>query len=193
MSNTADNTTRTEATRKSSKLKFNPSTGNLQATQLNGVTIGSSPKFTDTDTKVTSSANHYTPATASGQDKTASASGATAAWSIDVVKGVTLNTDGKGHVTGLSVTSGKIPANPNTDTKVTQSSTTTDSWRKILLSGQYGESGAAVVDTTGIVYSIPNFECQPNTGNIKMKKATIDNGITLEYNSTTQSLDFIFA
>ena len=71
-----------------------------------------------TDTKVTSSANHYTPSTASGSDKTASATGATAAWSIDVVKGITINTDGKGHITGLSVTSGKIPANPNTDTKV---------------------------------------------------------------------------
>lgn len=47
MGATADNTTRTEAAKKSSKLKFNPSTGNLQATQLNGVTIGSSPKFTD--------------------------------------------------------------------------------------------------------------------------------------------------
>jgi hypothetical protein len=63
---------------------------------------------------VTSAANHYTPATVSGQNKTASASGATAAWSIDVVKGITLNTDGKGHVTGISVTSGKIPSNPNT-------------------------------------------------------------------------------
>lgn len=45
---TADNTTRTEGARKNSNLKFNPNTGNLQATQLNGVTIGSSPKFTDT-------------------------------------------------------------------------------------------------------------------------------------------------
>jgi len=45
---TADNTTRTEGARKNSNLLFNPSTGNLQATQLNGVTIGSSPKFTDT-------------------------------------------------------------------------------------------------------------------------------------------------
>lgn len=77
----------------------------------------------DSDTKVTSSANHYTPATASGQDKTASASGATAAWSIDVVKGVTLNTDGKGHVTGISVTSGKIPANPVPSNNVTGSGT----------------------------------------------------------------------
>lgn len=47
-SETADNSTRTEGARKYSNLKFNPSTGNLQATQLNGVTIGSSPKFTDT-------------------------------------------------------------------------------------------------------------------------------------------------
>jgi len=47
-SNTADNTTRTEQARKNSNLLFNPSTGNLQTTQLNGVTIGSSPKFTDT-------------------------------------------------------------------------------------------------------------------------------------------------
>ena len=85
------------------------------------VTSGKIPANPNTDTKVTSAANHYTPETASGSDKTASASGATAAWSIDVVKGVTLNTDGKGHVTGLSVTSGKIPANPNTDTKVTSS------------------------------------------------------------------------
>lgn len=52
-SGTADNTTRTEGARKNSNLKFNPSTGNLQATQLNGVTIGSSPKFTDNNTTYT--------------------------------------------------------------------------------------------------------------------------------------------
>ena len=51
-SGTADNTTRTEGARKASNLLFNPSTGNLQATQLNGATIGSSPKFTDTVTTV---------------------------------------------------------------------------------------------------------------------------------------------
>ena len=92
-------------------------TGNLSITKINGVTVGNSPKFTDTDTKVTSVGNHYTP-TCSGTFS-ASASGATAAWSIDVVKGVTLQKDAAGHITGVSVTSGKIPANPNTDTKVT--------------------------------------------------------------------------
>lgn len=35
---TADNTTRTETARKASSLKFNPSTGNLQTTKLNGYT-----------------------------------------------------------------------------------------------------------------------------------------------------------
>jgi len=105
----------------SSVAIFDGATGKM--IKDSGFTIGKSVPsdavFTDTDTKVTSSANHYTPATASGQDKSASASGGTAAWSFDVVKGVTLNTDGKGHVTGISVTSGRIPANPNTDTKVT--------------------------------------------------------------------------
>ena len=94
-----------------------------KAIKDSGFTIGKSVPsdavFTDTDTKVTSAANHYSPATASGSAKTASATGATAAWGIDVVKGVTIDTDGKGHITGLSVTSGKIPANPNTDVKVT--------------------------------------------------------------------------
>ena len=54
-SGTADNTTRTEGARKNTNLKFNPSTGNLQATQLNGAAIGSSPKFTDSS--VTQSAS----------------------------------------------------------------------------------------------------------------------------------------
>lgn len=64
-----------------------------------------------TDQHVTEAQYHYSPATASGQNKTASASGATAAWDVDIVKGITINTDGKGHITGLSVTSGKTASN----------------------------------------------------------------------------------
>ena len=94
--------------------------------QLNK-TVPSNAVFTDTDTKVTSAANHYAPSTVSGQDKSASASGGTAGWSIDVVKGVTLNTDGKGHVTGLSVTSAKLPANPVSSSTVTGTGLTANS------------------------------------------------------------------
>ncbi len=75
-----------------------------------------------TDTKVTSVGNHYTPAADTSAELSAAASGATAAWSIDVVKAVQLQRDAKGHVVGVTVTSGKLPANPNTDTKVTQNS-----------------------------------------------------------------------
>lgn len=170
-------------------------------------------KYTDTDTKVTSSANHYAPATVSGQDKSASASGATAAWSIDVVKGVTLNTDGKGHVTGLSVTSGKIPSNPvpsnnvtgsgtsgyltkwngantitngpqlgsstttflrndgtwatptNTDTKVTQSQTTTTNYRPILFGAKDSTDISTLANTvTDQAYTSTKMFAKPDTG-----------------------------
>ncbi len=49
---TADNTTRTEGARKTNTFLFDPSQGNLQVTQLNGVTIGNNPQFTDADSYV---------------------------------------------------------------------------------------------------------------------------------------------
>ena len=73
----------------------------------------------NTNTKVTSAANHYAPAEDSDSTITINASGATAAWSIDVVKGITLKRDSKGHVVDMTVTSGKLPANPNTNTTYT--------------------------------------------------------------------------
>ena len=122
---------------------FNSADGNV--VKDSGYTIATSVPSgaVFTDEHVTSSANHYSPSTASGQDKTASASGATAAWDIDVVKGVTLNTDGKGHVTGISVTSGKIPANPNTDAKVQQKGITTNGEYPILLKYDTGTTDVA--------------------------------------------------
>ena len=108
----------------------------------------------DNDTKVTSSANHYTPETASGSNITENASGATAAWNIDVVQGVTLNTDGKGHVTGMSVTSGKIPGNPNTDRYVNSASfaddTTSNSSNPIKMTLTRAGS-----DTNTVIGNIP--------------------------------------
>lgn len=222
---------------------------------------------TNTDTSVTSSANHYTPSTASGSDKTASASGATAAWSIDVVKGVTLNTDGKGHVTGISVTSGKIPANPNTDRYVnsasfadvtssssssplkmtltragSDSSTVTANLPKVSSSSAgVAPKGAAVssqsqttkflredgtwaaptytintdtdvrntagaTDTSSKIYLVgatsqganpqtySDNEVYTTSGVLTTKSIQVGGGsATLQYNSTTQSVDFVFA
>lgn len=72
----------------------------------------------DADSKVTSAANHYTPAADSSAALSASASSTTAAtWnSTSLVTGVNLQRDAKGHVTGATVNSIKMPANPNTDT-----------------------------------------------------------------------------
>lgn len=105
---------------------FDGTTGKL--IKDSGKTIGKSvpSDAVFTDTKVTSASNHYAPAEDSTVQLDADASGATAAWSLDVVTGVTIKRDAKGHVTGLAVDSGKIPANPNTDTKVTQNSNSED-------------------------------------------------------------------
>lgn len=105
---------------------FDGATGKL--IKDSGKTIGKSvpSDAVFTDTKVTAVGNHYAPAEDSSAQLDADASGATAAWSLDVVTGVTIKRDAKGHVTGVAVDSGKIPANPNTDTKVTQNSNSED-------------------------------------------------------------------
>lgn len=112
-----------------------------------------------TDTKVTAVGNHYTPSADTNSQLTASASGATAAWSIDVVKAVQLQRDAKGHVTGVTVTSGKIPANPNTDTLVKQNASTTNANYKLLLT-------TTASPTTGTAYEAnygANLTYNPST------------------------------
>lgn len=151
------------------------------------VTSGKIPANPNTDTKVTSSANHYTPATASGSDVTASATGATAAWSIDVVKGVTLNTDGKGHVTGLSVTSGKIPGNPNTDTKQNVTLATTS---KAFITGVTTTPTSSAQALTGVADT--GVYLTTNAGELNATKYKINEACTMQYNSSTLSVDFVF-
>ena len=84
---TADNTTRTEGARKNSNLKFNPSTGNLQTTQINGVTVGSSPKFTDNNTTYTfaNGTNGFTVTPSGGSAQT-----------VTVTPSITNNVTGSG-------------------------------------------------------------------------------------------------
>ena len=171
------------------------STGDVNFKNGSNVTItgsGNDITIASTDEKVTSSANHYTPATASGEDKSASASGATAAWSIDVVKGVTLNTDGKGHVTGISVTSGKIPANPNTDTKVRQTlkDNTDNTNRPLLLS--YSDSATTTANIDNIAYRNNSIYANPSTGTVTATKfvGDISGGTGLTSTQVTNALGY---
>ena len=72
--------------------------------------------WVDTDTKVTSVANHYTPAANSSSQLSVDASSTTAAtWdTTSLVTGVNIQRDAAGHVTGVTVDSIKMPSNPNT-------------------------------------------------------------------------------
>ena len=116
---------------------------------------------TPPDTKVTSAANHYTPSTATDKALNVDASSSTAAtWgSTSLVTGVNISRDEKGHVTGLTVDSIKMPANPDNDTKNTAGATDTSS--KIFLVGATSQDAnpqtytqdTAYVNTDGALYS----------------------------------------
>ena len=70
---------------------------------------------TDTNTKVTSVDNHYTPSANSASALSVDASSTTkATWgTTSLVTGVNLQRDAKGHVTGVTVDSIQMPANPD--------------------------------------------------------------------------------
>lgn len=97
--------------------------GGLTLDQTYGVSISDDGSMTVdvpwTDTKVTSVDNHYVPKEESAAQISATATGATvsANWGgTSLVTGVKLNRDSKGHVVGVSVTSVKMPSNPDTNT-----------------------------------------------------------------------------
>lgn len=80
--------------------------------------VPSDAQFSDTDTKVTSAANHYAPTADAASALSPDASSTTAAtWgSTSLVTGVNIARDAKGHVVGLTLDSIQMPSNPNTDT-----------------------------------------------------------------------------
>ena len=87
-----------------------------------------------------------------------------------------------------------MPSDNNTDTLVAQGSTTTSSWRKVVVGYQSSATaGAAVSTQTNSVYVSNLLEFQPSTGILRSTKYLVNDAVTLEYNSTTKSLDFIFA
>lgn len=137
--------------------------------------------YKDTDTKVTAVSNHYSPAADTGSQLSASATGATAAWSIDVVKAVQLQRDSKGHVTGVTVTSGKIPSQPS-DTKNTAGAT--DSTSKLFLVGATAQSANPQTYSNSAVYE--------QAGTFAATQVRVAEACTLQYDSTNLCLKFVF-
>ena len=86
-----------------------------------------------------------------------------------------------------------MPTDNNTDTKVKQSVSTTEHWRKILL--HYKDDAAsttAVTDSTDQVYAAQNISVQPSTGTIRATAYNVADHVILQYNTTTSALDFVF-
>lgn len=80
-----------------------------------------------------------------------------------------ITTDKFGHITNVTNQIFTVlDTNANTDTKVTQSNTTTANWRKVVLSAQYDSAaGTATTTTTDQVYVTPNIEVQASTGTLR--------------------------
>ena len=92
--------------------------GHKLTINTNGTTATITIPDNNTDTKVTSAANHYAPTAATGSELAVDASSTTSAtWGTTaLVTGVNIQRDAKGHVTGVTVDSIRMPSNPDTDT-----------------------------------------------------------------------------
>lgn len=141
---------------------------------------------TNTDTKVTAVGNHYTPTADSASVLSVDASSTiSATWgSTDLVTGVNIQRDAKGHVTGVTVDSIQMPANPNVDTKVTNELKTTT---KAYVTGTTSAStntGTQVFDTG--VY------LDTTAGRLAATSFKIGEGCNLVYDSTNKCVSFAF-
>ena len=121
------------------------------------------PASGNTDTKVTSAANHYDPTSQTTSTFTSTASGNTLSFGSAVVTG--FETDGKGHITKAITT--KLPNNPNSDTKVKQSTSSSNVELPLLV-------GTTATPTSGTAY-----------------EAYYNTGVTMNPSTKTLTADYI--
>ena len=96
----------------------------------------------------------------------------------------TVTYDAQGHVTGKGTTTMTMPANPNTDTKVTQTLTSTDGSYPLLLAPK---SQTATKTTTAYFDSGVTLNPSTNTitANISGNAAKVTNALTVKANGTS--------
>ena len=121
------------------------------------------PASGNTDTKVTSAANHYDPTGETTSTFTSTASGSTLSFGGAVVTG--FETDGKGHITKAITT--KLPSNPNSDIKVKQSTSSSNAELPLLV-------GTTATPTSGNAY-----------------EAYYNTGVTMNPSTKTLTADYI--
>ncbi len=81
----------------------------------------------------------------------------------------------------------------NTNSYVTYSNTTTASWRSLLQStNTISAANSAISATTGAVYASQGIAVQPSTATMRASVYNVADKVQLQYNSTTDALDFVF-
>ena len=81
-----------------------------------------------------------------------------------------------------------MPANPNVDTKVTQAAAITTAGNYPLILG-FSTATTAITNT---VKKTSTLYYNPSTTLLTSPKYSVNSKVTLEYNATDDSLDFIF-
>ena len=112
--------------------------------------------ISSSDSKVTSVGNHYTPAADSSATISASASGGgVLAWGGSFLNGVSIQRDAKGHVTGVTGSSVKLPAYPS---NVKQTASTASEEYPVLIKSNTGagETTSNVQFASGITINPSN-------------------------------------
>lgn len=87
---------------------------NITGSGATTVTAGTNEiTISSTDQTVDSAVHHYTPTADQSSVLDVNAGGATASENLDVVTGITISRDAKGHITALNIDSGKVPSIPD--------------------------------------------------------------------------------
>ena len=152
------------------------------------IDVPANAKFTDTNTKVTSAANHYTPTEVTTAKLSADASSTTAAsWgTTSLVTGVDIKRDDKGHVVGIAVDSIKMPSNPDTKysagTGLSLSGTTFNHSNSVTAGTASGSTGTLSHGSTLTIPSI-TYDAQGHITGTSTTTCTLpgDNNTTYEF------------
>lgn len=94
----------------------------------------------------------------------------------------------------LKMVSGSPAWSTDDDNAVKQSASTTANWRKLLLHYQDDTvPTAAVSNKTNAVYAAVDITAQPSTGTIRANAYNVQGKVTLQYDTTNDCLNFVFA
>lgn len=97
--------------------------------------------------------------------------------------------------TTITASNSKVITINSTNNYVAQGLSSTTSWRKILGSYNYTTNSNDTLNTTNmpnVVYYHTDVAMQPSTGTIRANIYRVQDNVELQWNSTDESLDFVF-